>query len=310
MKVLSLGSNGLLSTALGRFCERNGFLLDVLGLDEPKGYKFEHFSVCDLTRHDFQKTDFSKYDLVVYAAGAGIQANLQEKQDLIYSLNLDTPIALMYYLKEVHFKGIFVTFGSYFEIGENERDHLWTEDEILHSSCKIRNAYCISKRLLSRFVECFNADFHYWHFILPTIYAEYENPLRLIPYTLNNIMQKKECSFTSGDQIRQYIYIEDVMNILFAACKKSLPAGIYNIPGAETLSVKELVKILFHFFGKQISADMFGQEERRDTQMRNLKLDGAKLYEHLEPVPMWTVEQIIPRYCAFLSHMNGDRLKE
>lgn len=52
------------------------------------------------------------------------------------------------------------------------------------------------------------------HFILPTIYSEYEDQNRLIPYMLRAIKNGEKLSFTSGEQVRQYLYVDEVPRMI------------------------------------------------------------------------------------------------
>jgi len=80
--------------------------------------------------------------------------------------------------------------------------------------------------------------------------------------------------FTSGTQIRQYLYSGDVPEIVF----KLMPLvnkGIYNLSGVETLSVREIVEKVYKFYNLKINEELFGKAEREDSGMQNLQLDGS-----------------------------------
>ena len=80
-----------------------------------------------------------------------------------------------------------------------------TENLTTPSSAPAPSDYVVSKRMLTRFVTSYKHDFTHWHFIIPTIYGENENPKRLIPYTINAIKNGEELHFTAGNQTRQYL---------------------------------------------------------------------------------------------------------
>ena len=104
--------------------------------------------------------------------------------DLIYALNVAVPVKICNQLKQTGYKGVFISFGSYFELGENSDDHFFTETELLQSQRRTRSDYSISKRMFSRFISSVEMPYKTWHFILPTIYGERESAHRLIPYTI------------------------------------------------------------------------------------------------------------------------------
>ena len=279
MKITILGSNGFLSNAIAKYANKEGWALDVYGLDEPAGIKYDKFVKCNLMDVELDCSGLMDADIVVYAIGAGIQSNLKEGYNLIYSLNVTAPVTICNKLKELGFKGAFVTFGSVFEMGETKESHFFTEEEVLASTAPAPSDYVVSKRMLSRFVTSYKHDFTHWHFIIPTIYGEGENPKRLIPYTINAIRNGEPLHFTAGDQTRQYVYVGDVPALLKLAYEKNLPSGMYNIQGAETLTVKEIVTIIHNAMGKPVPHDCFGTAERSDVGMKYLALEGEKLYK-------------------------------
>ena len=279
MKITILGSNGFLSTAIAKFANKEGWKLDVYGLDEPVGHEYDQFVKCNLMDVELYCSGLLESDIVVYAIGAGIQSNLKEGNNLIYGLNVTAPVTICNKLKELDFKGVFVTFGSVFEMGETKEAHFFTEEEVLVSTAPAPSDYVVSKRMLSRFVTSYKHDFTHWHFIIPTIYGEGENPKRLIPYTINAIRNGEPLHFTAGDQTRQYVYVGEVPGLLKLAYEKRLLSGMYNIQGKETLTVKEIVTLIHQTMGKEVPSDCFGTAERTDAGMKYLALDGKKLRE-------------------------------
>lgn len=296
MKVTILGSNGFLSTAIAKFANQEGWKLDVYGLDEPVGYEYDKFVKCNLMDAELDCSGLLDSDIVVYAIGAGIQSNLKEGNNLIYGLNVTAPVTICNKLKELDYKGIFVTFGSVFEMGETKETHLFTEDEVLSSTAPAPSDYVVSKRMFSRFVTSYKHDLTHWHFIIPTIYGEGENPKRLIPYTINAIRNGEPLHFTAGDQTRQYVYVGEVPSLLKLAYEKQLPSGMYNIQGKDTLTVKEIVTLIHQAMGREVPADCFGTAERTDVGMKFLALDGNCLKNKIGFVSIISIEKIINKY--------------
>ena len=167
---------------------------------------------------------------------------------------------------------------------------------ILKSTNSAPNTYTVTKRILSRFITSAKFSYTTWHFILPTIYGEKENPKRLIPYILRAIREKEELCLTSGEQVRQYIYINEVVKIIDLAYQKQLTSGMYNIAGNEELSVKELVSMLFNYYGASLNTEVFGKAKRQDTGMKILKLDGTALTSFLGYRTNLRITDVIKEY--------------
>lgn len=296
MKLSILGTNGFLSTAIAKHANQNGWQLDMYGLEEPVNHSYDHFYPINMTEEDFDYQVLKECDVIVYAIGAGIQSNLKEGYDLVYYLNVTIPVRICNKLKELDYQGVFVTFGSVFEMGETKEERFFTEEDVLQSVCTAPNDYVVSKRMLSRFISSYKHAFTHWHFIIPTIYGAGENPLRLIPYTINAIKHGEHLSFTSGGQVRQYIHVSEVPHILDLAIKKDLSSGIYNIEGKETLTVREIVTLIHKALGVVVPDDCFGSAQRTDVGMKYLALDGTKLRNLIGFEASITISDVLTTY--------------
>lgn len=277
MKISILGCNGFLSTAIAKYANQKGWTLDMYGLDEPQGHKYDKFVQCNLMDSELDCSPLLDSDIVVYAIGAGIQANLKEGFNLIYNLNVTAPVTICNKLKELDYKGVFVTFGSVFEMGETKEEKFFSEEDVLTSTAPAPSDYVVSKRMLTRFVTSYKHDFTHWHFIIPTIYGVGENPKRLIPYVVNAIKNNEELHFTAGDQTRQYVHVSEVPRLLELAYENKLPSGMYNIEGKETMTVKQIVGLIHGAMGKEVPEGCFGSVQRSDVGMKYLALDGKQL---------------------------------
>lgn len=296
MKISILGTNGFLSTAIAKYANEVGWNLDMYGLDEPRSHKYDNFYKVNLMDTALDYSGLLASEIIIYAIGAGIQSNLKEGNDLIYNLNVTVPVRICNALKAAGYQGKFITFGSVFEMGETTEERFFTEEDIQTSLAVAPNDYTVSKRMLTRFISSYKHEFTHWHFIIPTIYGESENPKRLIPYTINAIKNGEELHFTAGDQTRQYIHVSEVPRIIGMAYKKNISSGIYNIQGKETITVKEIVTIIHKVLGKKVAEGCFGSTQRADVGMKYLALDGSKLETAIKFVASIKLEDIIKRY--------------
>ena len=296
MKISILGTNGFLSTAIAKYANEAGWNLDMYGLDEPRSHKYDNFYKVNLMDTALDCSGLLASEIIIYAIGAGIQSNLKEGNDLIYNLNVTVPVRICNALKAAGYQGKFITFGSVFEMGETTEERFFTEEDIQTSLAVAPNDYTVSKRMLTRFISSYKHEFTHWHFIIPTIYGESENPKRLIPYTINAIKNGEELHFTAGDQTRQYIHVSEVPRMIDMAYKKNIPSGIYNIQGKETITVKEIVTLIHRVLGKKVDESCFGSAQRADVGMKYLALDGSKLEDATGFEAHVKLEEIIEKY--------------
>ena len=127
MKIAIIGTNGFLSASIAKYAIERGWSLDMYGLDKPIHHTYTHFYPLDLMQGDIDVEELRKSDIIVYAVGAGIQSNLNESAELIYALNVNASVRICNALKQAGYKGVFVTFGSYFELGEADLHRPATE---------------------------------------------------------------------------------------------------------------------------------------------------------------------------------------
>ena len=302
MNVAIIGANGMLSMALTKyFYAQPNTVVDVYGLDAPKGYKCTNFYQINLLR---DKLDYDKLihsDVIVYASGAGVQAALKTDSSLMYALNVNVPIEMTIQLKKHGYQGTYVSFGSYMEIGLNYEDgKAFDEDEVVCSPLPVTNDYALSKRLYGRYMKDLIADYTHLHFILPNMFSEddLKPGTRLVPYVLKYLQDYKAGrpteipSFSAGTQTRQYITLEEVMLVLNKALDKHIASGIYCIGGGEFFSIRNLIERLFKLYDVPCKDEYFGKEVRRDGDIKSLRINGDKLKAAIGFLPNQTVENI------------------
>ena len=240
-------------------------------------------------------------DVIFYASGAGVQAALSTPSSLMYALNVNVPIEITLQLKLRGYQGIYVSFGSYMEIGINNVDgKCFTESEIVCSPLQVSNDYALSKRLYGRYMNDFQADFTHYHFVLPNMFSEddLKPGTRLVPYTLQYLQDYKAGKnpeaprFSAGLQTRQFITLGEMILTVDKSVIKHIPSGIYNIGGGEFLSIRSLIERLFAIYHVPCDDSFFGKETRRDGDIKSLCLCGDKLKIELGEQPSATIEDI------------------
>jgi nucleoside-diphosphate-sugar epimerase len=219
----------------------------------------------------------STFDAIYFCSATGVQSNVEVTEETIYGLNTFEPIKVAIELEKNDFKGKFITFGSYFEIGGNTLEKNFLESEVAFSKGNVPNHYCNSKRMLSRYISGNLHKIHWFHFVLPTIYGPTENPMRLIPYLINAILNNEPIKVTSGTQLRQYIHIEDVIDLITKILSENVAGSIYNVAPNNSISIKELIETIFETMN--YNAANVSIISRVDENMKYLALDTTKTKE-------------------------------
>lgn len=236
----------------------------------------------------------STCDAIYFCSATGVQSNMVVPEKMIYGLNTFEPIKVAIELEKNNFKGKFITFGSYFEIGTNIIEKYFTENEVVFAKGNVPNHYCNSKRMLSRYVSGNLHKINWFHFLLPTIYGSTENPMRLIPYIINSILNKEPIKVTSGTQLRQYIHIEDVIDLISKIFDDKSNGGIYNLAPNNSISIKELIETIFETLN--YNADNVSIIRRVDENMKYLSLDTSKTKETFKWEPKVSLIEGIKTY--------------
>jgi len=302
MNIAIIGANGMLSMALTKyFYSKPDTVVDVYGLDAPKGYECTNFYQANLLKDKLNYDRLVEADVIVYASGAGVQAALKTDSSLMYALNVNVPIEMTIQLKKHNYQGVYVSFGSYMEIGLNNEDgKAFDEDEVICSNLPVTNDYALSKRLYGRYMKDLISDYTHLHFILPNMFSEddLKPGTRLVPYVLKYLQDYKAGkptetpSFSAGTQTRQYITLEEVMLVLSKSLEQHISSGVYCIGGGEFFSIRSLIERLFKLYNVPCKDEYFGKEVRRDGDIKSLRIKGDKLEKAIGFLPNQTVEDI------------------
>lgn len=263
-------------------------------------------------RSSFYKYDYPEFpiakhellamDVIICCMGAGVQPNHSANVEDIFEINAFEPIRLLSYLSLNGFSGKVITFGSYFEIGENSVEKNYGEVELEEVLPTPLNDYCVSKRLLTRFIGNFlqKNPIQLFHFILPNIYGKTENSNRLIPYVVSSLKKGSNIALSNGDQKRQYVHIQDIVSLINNLLEEeAVKSGIFCLSAKKAVSVREIVKKCVRIaLAKGYSAGeiKFNETKKRDEGAKYLGLDSSKAERELNWSPKITLEDGIDSY--------------
>jgi dTDP-glucose 4,6-dehydratase len=119
-----------------------------------------------------------------------------------------------------------------------------------------RSPYSASKASSDHFVRAFNNSYH-----LPTVitrcsnnYGPYQFPEKLIPLVIHNIIHNKPIPvYGTGENIRDWLYVEDHAKAIDAVFHKATPGSVYNIGGNNEWKNIDLVKMLCRIMDKKLN---------------------------------------------------------
>jgi nucleoside-diphosphate-sugar epimerase len=174
---------------------------------------------------------------VVYHLAAHGAYPFQKDQTAILATNLLGTANLLAALQNQDYQA-FVNAGSSSEYGHKDRP--MREDDVLSP----RSAYGVSKAASTLLCQ---AEAHKGRPVVTvrvfSAYGPWEEPTRLVPYVMKCCLQGEAPHVTGGGQPRDFIYVDDVIDLLL--CAASTPAASGQILHAGTgvqRTVREMIE--------------------------------------------------------------------
>jgi dTDP-glucose 4,6-dehydratase len=166
--------------------------------------------------------------------------------------------------------------------GSAEHGEFFTEK----TSIDPKSPYSASKASSDHFVSAF-----YNSFGLPTLisrcsnnYGPYHFPEKLIPLLINNILNNQPLPvYGKGENIRDWLYVEDHARAINTIFHKGKPGEVYNIGGNNEWKNIDLVNFLCHLMDKKLgkaegtSATLIKYVKDRAGHDLRYAIDASKL---------------------------------
>lgn len=129
------------------------------------------------------------------------------------------------------------------------------------------NAYSFSKSILSETLRWYcrqNVNLSVLNIKLENYYGKDEPTNRFIPQTIIKLKNNEKIPLTDGKQIRDFIYVQDVVDNLYNLIISDCDFGFHNVPlgTGNGVSIKELITYLKEITGSE-SELCFGAIEKR-----------------------------------------------
>ena len=137
----------------------------------------------------------------------------------------------------------FIQIGSSLEYGNSKSPHYENKSKFFVQ--KVKSIYAKSKLLSTRHCLDANRKFFFPVTILRPylIYGPGQKTNRLIPFIVTQCLDGKVFNCSSGNQIRNFLFINDFINAVFMILKSKNTSGqIINIGSDKNLKVKSVIK--------------------------------------------------------------------
>jgi nucleoside-diphosphate-sugar epimerase len=166
----------------------------------------------------------------------------------------------------------FIQIGTSAEYGNAKSPH----NENL--KCYPQTKYAKAKYRLNKYLEyCFNKyNFPFTTLRLYQVYGPNQMSNRLIPFIISESLKNKKFSCTHGNQLRDFLYIDDFVNLVFKIFNsKKVKGKIYNVGCGKPIKVKKIINYIVRLIKK--GKPEFGKIKMRSDEVRVLFPDITKI---------------------------------
>lgn len=189
---------------------------------------------------------------------------------------------------------VFVGAGSQAEYGRHN------EPLRENTLCRPENAYgvmklcaCYSTKILCRQ----NGIRHAWPRILSG-YGIYDNIASVLIAPILDSMEGKKLNFSQGEQIWDFVYLDDIANALYLIAKKARDGAAYPIGSGSARPLKEYIHILCEKLGKLDEMEL-GKIPYSDSQIMHLEADITEIHQDTGWMPEISFEEGIEKVIDF-----------
>lgn len=313
MKILVTGGAGFIGSAVIRHIINNtthsvlnldkltyaGNLESLKEIEHDERYEFQQLDICDIESLKKAFSDF-KPDLIMHlAAESHVDRSIDGPAEFIMTNILGT-----YHLLEVarnYWQGLDESDKANFKFHHISTDEVYgdlqgTTDLFTESTAYAPSSpYSASKASSDHLVRAW-----YRTYGLPVVitncsnnYGPYHFPEKLIPLVILNALDGKQLPiYGKGDQIRDWLYVEDHARALYKVVTEGTIGETYNIGGHNEKKNIEVVKTICHILDElrpQANAQSYQTlisfvKDRPGHDFR-YAIDASKIANHLEWTP-------------------------
>ncbi len=298
-----IGSNFLLSSVPSRPGDRfvnadsltyAANLLNLQAIEGAENYEFSRTDIAD-QKAVFELFERVQPDVVFHFAaeshvdrsivgpGAFVETNITGTFNLLEAVRASK--------KDVHFHHV-STDEVYGSLGESG---LFTEQTPYDPSSPYSASKASSDHLVRAYHRTYGIPVRVTN--CSNNYGPYQFPEKLIPLMIRNALAKKPLPiYGQGENIRDWLYVEDHCAAIWAVHEKGAMGGTYNIGGNNELTNIDLVRMLCHILSEVTNCsaadylDLITYVKDRPGHDMRYAIDASKLKEECGWSPAETVE--------------------
>ncbi len=265
-KILITGGTGFIGYHLAKRCLKLSWSVTSLSTKKPKKYrklKKVKYLICDISnKRKLRQKINTNYDYVVNLAGYVDHSNkLKTMKSHFYGCKNISSFFLRSKIKK------FIQIGSSIEYGKISSP----QKENSYNNQKTYSIYGTSKLQSTKYLLKLNKKFNFPVSILRLylVYGPNQDENRVVPITIKNSIKNNNFDCSSGLQIRDFLYIDDLINAILKTLKSKNSNGeIFNIGSGKPIKVKNIILKICKLVGQ--GKPKFGVIKFRKDEIKKL----------------------------------------
>ncbi len=264
-KILITGGTGFIGYHLAKKCLKLNWSVVSISTKSPikkRRLKNVKYLKLDLSQKKLFRSLHSNFDYVVNLAGYVDHSD--KKKTMQSHFNGCKNLSMFFINKNIK---KFVQIGSSIEYGKLKSP----QKENKKNLQKTYSFYGKAKLLSTRFILSLYKKYNFPATILRLylVYGPMQDPNRVIPIVIINAIQNKKFDCSDGLQLRDFTYIDDVVEAIIKTLKNKDTSGqIINIGQGKPVSVKKVINKICKLLNS--GRPQFGKIKFRKDEIKNL----------------------------------------
>ena len=248
-----------------------------------KNFRFERVDICDREKV-FQLFVEEHPDIVVnFAAESHVDRSIDNPEIFLQTNILGTAVLMdacrHFGIQRFHQVSTDEVYG---DLPLDRPDLFFTEDTPIHTSSPYSSSKASADLLVMAYYRTYGLPVSISR--CSNNYGPYHFPEKLIPLMIVNALQDKSLPvYGTGENIRDWLYVEDHCRAIDLIIHKGRVGEVYNVGGHNEMQNIDIVKTICKELGKP--EDLIVHIEDRKGHDRRYAIDPTKIYQELGWLP-------------------------
>lgn len=304
-KVIVLGANGFIGSNLTTYLAEKGIIVialvdarfDYSRIKDLRNVECIEFSLEDLDDY-FAMRRFTGSDVIYHLAWEGVNAQYRNDPD-IQARNILHGIKVFKFANSCGVKKVIIP-GSAAEVACGSEPITGREVAAptdMYSAAKVATRYVCQEYARQLGISLI------WT-LITSIYGPGRDDNNLLSYAIKSMLKGEKPSFTRLEQQWDYLYIDDLMEALYALGEKGIGGKVYPIGSGEHRQMREYVEIIRRLINPEAElgiGDLPYKTAKIDNQIMNI----TELKKDTGFSRRYTFEQGILKVIDFFKDINS-----